>query len=178
VVELDHYVRLIGRLDMALDDNRNAMDVEIQAVKQRFLAHEEELKAERAVLLAKCQLFVEMKRDELLKGRKSLKLNFGRIGFRKLGDKIDVPNRSTPEMEDLVLAIERAKEADPDRFGRVEITTAKWITKAQVTPLADPDLAVIGLTRVKGEDEFFAEPDRSKVLDVEIEDKEAGTAAA
>jgi len=170
VSELDQAIRLIGRLDMAIETNSAAMDVEIQSVKQRFLEHEGALQAERNGLLAKCQLFVEANRYQLLGKRKSLVLNFGKCGYRKLGDKIDLPNRNTTEMEGLVAEVERLAELEPDKFGKIEVSRSVWVAKAQITGLSDEDLGMMGLRRSKGADEFFVDPDRSRTIDADLED--------
>jgi len=170
VSELDHHIRLISRLDMAIEENSNAMDVEIQAVKQRYLAHEAKLQVQRDILLAKCQLFMDGHREEILGAKKkSVKLNFGRTGFRKLKDSITLPHRYTPEMDALVKAIEKLQELEPDRFGKIEISGAKWVAKEQISGLPDEDLGMMGLKRTKGEDEFFVDPDRSRTIDADLD---------
>jgi len=169
VAELDHHIRLIGRLDMAIEENSNAMDIEIQATKQRYLEHKGKLQVERNALLTKCQLFVAANREALLGSKKSLNLNFGKVGFRKLGDKIGLPKPNTEEMEELVATVERLQELEPDRFGKIEVSEAKWIAKAQINGLADEDLGMMGLKRSKGKDEFFVDPDRSRTIDAELD---------
>jgi phage host-nuclease inhibitor protein Gam len=167
VAELDHHIRLIGRLDIAIDDNHNNLDVQIQQVKKEFLAREEMLRAQRTVLLSSVQAYVHENKDKVLQGKKSRQLNFGKVGWRKLPDRIELPDKGSNAMQALIEHIETQQDLNPETFGAVQIRTERWVERGQVKALADEDLGLIGLTRVKGPDEIFVQPDRVKVAEMD-----------
>lgn len=161
--DLDHVVKLIGLCDVRLQQVNTNLKIEIDKLKTEALKQAQEAETERKMLLALAQTYVEAHREELLKKAKSLKLNFGRVGYRKLKDKFELPKKGSPEMEELVNAIQAASNAEPEVFGNIPIITERYVLKNGLAALGDMDLNAIGLERASGDDEFFVEPDKAKV---------------
>jgi phage host-nuclease inhibitor protein Gam len=164
--DLDGVIRLIGRIDLALDADENELNVKLQALKKEYLERSKRLRDEREVLLVRVQAYVREHRDEVLAGKKSAKLNFGKVGWRKTKDTIPLPRKGTDEMTELVASLERVREQE-DRFRRIRIHRTEWIRRGDLARLSDEDLAALGLERRKGGDLFFVEPDRERLKELE-----------
>lgn len=163
---LDDVIKQIGLADLAIDQVNNELHLAVVELEEQATKRVAEIQAARAELLAVAETFVGVKRDELLGKLKSKQLNFGKFGFRKLPNKLQLPKRNTDEMAGLIAAIEEIKEVDPE-YPDVEIKLEKYVLKAAVNGLSPAELQVIGLRRTIGRDEFFVEPDRAKVKELQ-----------
>jgi len=161
--DLDRVVKLIGLCDVRLQQVNTNLKLEIDKLKTEALAQAQEAEKERKMLLALAQTYVEANRDELLKTAKSLKLNFGRVGYRKLKDKFDHPKKATPEMEALVKQIEELSKEHPEDFEALPIIVERHVQKTAMAALSDKAFELLGLEWRQGDDEFFVEPDKAKV---------------
>jgi len=177
--ELDDYIRRIGLVDLAMEANVTDLNVALQVLKQKHLAEQNQLAADRNELLVRVQAYVQLHRDELLNGKaKTLRLNFGKAGWRKQKTVIDdFPKKSTPEMDELckqILAVLRMQqppigygeeefEKIQAAFAEVSIVTEHAVQKTQLTSVPDEGLFLVGLSRNVPDDEFFVEPDREKL---------------
>ncbi len=168
--ELDDYIRKIGLVDLQIEAIEADYNVALQQLKNRFLAEQQQVAADRNELLVRVQAYITMHREELLKkDAKTIRLNFGKAGWRKLKDKIlGVPKPGTPEMEDLCRRIEIARAMKPADMGRrITVRLMHYVLKHDLTPLTGDELRTIKLTREAGPDEFFVEADREKLRETE-----------
>jgi len=88
IEDLEAHLRLIGRLDLAIEANETEYNIEKQRLKDRYAKRKAELADERQPLLAAVETYVTAHRDELLGKKKAVKLDFGQVGWRKAKDEI------------------------------------------------------------------------------------------
>lgn len=161
--ELEDAILEIGALDRDMRANSDQMNARLDEIKAEHKTKHDELGEERYGLLLRVQAYVEPRREALLGRKKTRRVNFGKFGWRKLPDRIDVPKRKSEQMDELVGMLASLRAAEPDVFGDISIYTDQWVTAADLKKLSDEDLGRIGLTRKKGPDEFFVEPDEEKL---------------
>jgi len=178
VEELDDLIRQIGVIDLAIEAVDADFNVALQELKNKAIDDKRELAAGRNELLVRVQAYTEAHRAELLKDKKTMRLNFGQVGWRKLPDKIlGMPGKGSEEMEGLVIAIEAATPFDSFAFGEITIHTERYVMKSDLNKLDVPALEAIGLKRMVGDDEFFVQPDKEKLREYEDDPVAAGRRA-
>jgi phage host-nuclease inhibitor protein Gam len=163
VEDLDQVIKLIGLCDVRNRQIDNNWQLEKTRLKAEAIAKKEEVKTERRMLLAIAQQYVEAHRTDLLGDRKSRTLNFGKVGYRKGRDKLELPKKGTDEMEELVMEIERLAAIEGSPFSKVAVNVDKYVKKGGLTTLSDSDLDLLGLKNESGSDTFFVEADQEKV---------------
>ena len=163
--DLDKAIRVVGLCDIALEQVEKDLDMAVQQAKDQAQRRSVEHMVERENMLALIQTYIEANRATVLKGRKSVKLNFGQVGFRS-SPKLPLPKRGSDEMSALVDRLEMLKTAEPARFGNGSVITEKYVLKGGVDGLGDDALAELGLKRTR-DDLFFVQPQREKIVDTE-----------
>ena len=164
--DLDEAIKLIGLYDIELERINHDMETAITQIKADALAKASSIQADRTEWLGKAETFIHAKRDEVLKGKKSTALNFGKVGFRKSADKLKLPDKGSDAMEKLAADIEAMKDRGEAAFAEIAIRSQRYVLKADVSKLDAENLALIDLRRSPGSDVFFVEPDREKVKEV------------
>jgi phage host-nuclease inhibitor protein Gam len=164
IEEVQEAVRLIGRLDRQIKSNELTMTKEIEEIKSKHEIAKGRLDAERASLLALVQTYAVAHRDELLGKNKTVKLTHGKLGWRKISEKIEpFPKKGSDEMDDLVTRIERLQEGGG--MAEVPVHTTKYVMKTAFKGLAASVLKLLGLERTNSFDEFFVEAHKEKLPD-------------
>jgi phage host-nuclease inhibitor protein Gam len=166
IEDLDEAIKLIGLYDIELERVNHKLEVEITRLKTEALVEAAETSQMRTEWLAMAETYIHAKRDEVLKGKKSAALNFGKVGFRKSPSKLDLPPKGTDEMETLAARIVELKSSGQSAFAEVAVRSQNYVLKADISKLNDDSLALIELERAPGKDVFFVEPDREKVREV------------
>lgn len=154
----------IGRITFQLEHARAVLDERLNAVREEHAPHIEDLQkrlGEAEILL---HVHCEDSRDDLLSGRrKSLDTLFGRIGWRRQGDKIVLQKGVSGEA-----AAERIA-ADTRPHVRCAVRTKKEPDRQALKALLadgrlDPaDLKPLGLRQKEGRDDFYYDLDRTEL---------------
>ena len=167
IADLDTAIKIIGLCDLRLEQIDHEMQLQINRIKSEALAKAAEAQAERDRLLRLCETFVRANTG-ILEGKKAAAFNFGKVGFRKAKDQIQIPRKGSDEMDALVRRIEELiPEGAP--WSEVKIHVQRYVLMADVKGLTDEQLAQIDLKRIPGSDVFFVEPDRTRLEEVASE---------
>jgi phage host-nuclease inhibitor protein Gam len=163
VEDLDEAIKLVGLCDIEKERINHDLDVQVKALKAEALEKAAEVADRRQAWLAMIETFMEARRDEVLGDKKSVTLNYGKVGYRKTTDKIELPKKGSPEMEELVDAVEILQEKDAPGFHDIAIHRQRWVAKGDIKGLDTKDLERLGIEFTVGGDSFFCQPDRQKV---------------
>jgi phage host-nuclease inhibitor protein Gam len=166
IEELDRAIRVVGLCDMRLEQIDQQMDIEIRRIKTEAQAAASEIKVDREALVSAAHQFVAENREQVIGRRQSRTLNYGKVGFRKSPDRIDMPRRSTVEMDELCERVEELGKIHTE-FQIILPRIEKYLLKADVSALHDNELEMIGLERLPGRETFFADANRAKLVEVD-----------
>ena len=172
LADLDNTIKLIGLLDLNVEQIESDLDVAIKTLRDAALAEAAPIHTERDILFAMCQQFVASHRDELLRGKQTKTLNYGLTGYRRTSAKIKTPSRGTPDMEELCDAIIFLAESKEDKetaalFKTVTIHFQRFVAQSDLKPLPDDLLKMIGLVRNPPGEVFFLTADKEKLVEVQ-----------
>ncbi len=164
--DLDTAIRAVGVCELTIQQIEKELSLALEREKAAAADRSAEAMSERKTLLALIQTYVEANREKVLMGKKTAKLNHGKVGYRAVTRLHDLPNKNTPEMSALVEKLEALKNADWKRFHAASVITDRYIKKTTVDGLADDALVELGLERIR-DDVFFVEPAKQKIVDTE-----------
>ncbi|MEW6352471.1 MAG: host-nuclease inhibitor Gam family protein [Thermodesulfobacteriota bacterium] len=163
--ELDTAIRLVGKCDIAIERINQDMEMAVMRAKQEAERRLTEPTADRGHLLGLIETYVTANKEQVLRGKKTAKLNYGKVGWRS-SSKLPLPPKGSEEMFGLVDRIEMLKQSDPERFVDAYVVVEKNVLATSLKSLADEALAELGLARIKA-DVFFVEPDKVRLRDLE-----------
>jgi phage host-nuclease inhibitor protein Gam len=164
--DLDRIIKLIGRCDLEIERFDQELDLAVKKVQAEALAKRGPIAAERSGLLAMVETYLRANRAALLNGKKSRKLNFGEIGFRKAAAVIELPAKGSAEMGSLAGFIEIFAEQKPEIYGGVTVHIDRYVLKTDLRDLPLEALDELKIEHKPGEDRPFVKPNREKCLEV------------
>jgi len=165
VDDLDIAIKLVGMCDLHQEQIERNLDLAVAKLRDDAKADAEYTQQQRNNLLVMIQSYMEANKDELLKGRKAVSLNFGKAGWRRRPAVIPLPRRNTTEMEDLCDRLEGLQAEFGGAFKDVVIKSVRYIEQ-DVKQLTDDELGALELERRPAREEFFVQPDRQKLAEV------------
>lgn len=151
--ELDTFLREIGNLQIANDKDEASATLRIDKIKAA-LAGNVALRKTRIDQIRRSLEAFAANRLEEFKGKRTRKLAFGLIGWRK-STKISISKDSTLDLIKQIFSKAKSKTF---------ITIKETVSKDALAKLTDEQLASVGAKR-KTTDGFFAEPTTEQAAD-------------
>jgi hypothetical protein len=172
--ELDYAVMLIGVLDLQVERINQDLELAVKKAQNEAMEKATGIQQRRSECLAKIHAYLVAHKGEIVIGKqKSLKLNFGKAGFRKATDKIELPKKGSEEMEALVRRIKVFAQEQAEPWGDITTHIENFVLKGDLKELKPEHFKELMVEMKEGKDEPFVEPNREKIVTLPEEKLEA-----
>jgi hypothetical protein len=171
LADLDNTIKVIGLLDLNIAQIESDLSVAVTVLRDKAKEQVAQVHAERSILETLCQQYVASHRNEVLQGKRSAQLNFGKVGYRRTSEKIPIPPKDKQEeLCDVIEYYTYPEHSDRETaavFKMITIHYQRSVRQTDLKPLADDQLKLIGLTREPAGEQFFLQADMEKLVEVQ-----------